>query len=84
MERNTDTGILQIHNSDELPVPMTNQFHKVLFRVSFVPPPVRLLQISGQQFASLGSHIRYQDVLKYIQQQLPNDELISSVKLYSP
>jgi len=40
--------------------------------------------ISGQQFASLGSHIRYQDVLKYVQQQLPNDELISSVKLYSP
>ena len=44
MELNTDTGILQIHNSDELPVPMTNQTHKVLFRVSFVPPPVRLMQ----------------------------------------
>jgi hypothetical protein len=41
-------------------------------------------EMSGQQFASLGSHIRNQDVLKYIQQQLPNDELISSVKLYSP
>jgi hypothetical protein len=39
-------------------------------------------ELSGQQFASLGAHIRYQDVLKYIQQQLPNDELISSVKLY--
>ena len=38
-------------------------------------------EISGQQLASLGSHIRYQDVLKYIQQQLPNDELIASVKL---
>ena len=33
-------------------------------------------EMSGQQFASLGSHIRYQDVLKYVQQQLPNDELI--------
>ena len=46
MERNTDTGILQIHNSDELPVQMTNHTHKVLFRVSLVPPPVRLLQTS--------------------------------------
>jgi hypothetical protein len=46
MERNTDTGILQIHNSDELPVPMTNHTHKVLFRISLVPPPVRLLQTS--------------------------------------
>jgi hypothetical protein len=41
-------------------------------------------EMSGQQFPSLGSHIRYQDVLKYVQQQLPNDGLISSVKLYSP
>jgi hypothetical protein len=41
-------------------------------------------EMSSQQFASLGQHIRYQDVLKYIQQQLPNDGLISSVKLYSP
>lgn len=39
-------------------------------------------EISGQQLADLGPHVRYQDVLKYIQQQLPNDELISSVKLY--
>ena len=46
MERNTDTGILQIHNSDEWPVQMTNRTHKILFRVSFVPPPVRLLATS--------------------------------------
>jgi hypothetical protein len=39
-------------------------------------------EISGQQFESLGLHIRYQDGLQYIHQQLPNDELISSVKLY--
>lgn len=39
-------------------------------------------EISGQQFMSLDAHIRCQDVLQYIQQQLPNDELISSVKLY--
>ena len=38
-------------------------------------------EISGQQFASLGPHIRYPEVLQYIQQQLPNDELIASVKL---
>jgi len=43
-ERDTDTGILQIHNSDEVPVRMTNHTHKVVFRVSLVPPPVRLLQ----------------------------------------
>jgi hypothetical protein len=39
-------------------------------------------ELSGQQFASPGLHVRYQDVLKYIQQQLPNDKLLSSVKLY--
>jgi hypothetical protein len=38
-------------------------------------------EISGQQFASPGSHISFQEVLKYIRQQLPNDALISSAKL---
>src|SRR5208282_3154151 len=37
---------------------------------------------SGQQLASLGPHVRCQEVLQYIQQQLPSDQLISSIKLY--
>jgi hypothetical protein len=44
MEKNSDTGLLQIHNSDKYPT--TNKTHKVLFRVSLVPPPVRLPQTS--------------------------------------
>jgi hypothetical protein len=39
-------------------------------------------EVSGQQLASLGAHISYQDVLQYAHQQMPNDELISSVRLY--
>ena len=39
-------------------------------------------EVLGQQFANLGSHARYQDVLQYIQLQLPNDGLIASIKLY--
>jgi hypothetical protein len=36
----------------------------------------------GQQFASLGPHIRYQDVLQNIQQQLTNDQVVASIKTY--
>jgi hypothetical protein len=39
-------------------------------------------EIVSQQFASLGSHSNFQQMLDYIHQQLPNDKLISSVKLY--
>ncbi|MDB6017490.1 MAG: hypothetical protein JWR19_1979 [Pedosphaera sp.] len=42
--RGADTDMIQTHNSDEYPKQMTGR--KVSFRVSFVPPPVRLLQTS--------------------------------------
>lgn len=38
-------------------------------------------KIYGRQFASLGGHSRFQDVLNYVQQQLPDDDLISSATL---
>ncbi|MFZ0827176.1 MAG: transglutaminase family protein [Verrucomicrobiia bacterium] len=45
-EKDSAPDIFQIHNSDEYPIRMTNNYHKVLFRVSLVPPPLRLLQIA--------------------------------------
>jgi hypothetical protein len=39
-------------------------------------------EISGQQLASIESHSNCQKVLQYIQQQQPNDKVISSIQLY--
>ena len=39
-------------------------------------------EIFGQQLPSLGGPARYQEVLKYVQHQLPDDKIIASVKLY--
>jgi len=39
-------------------------------------------EIASQQLANLGSHESFSEVLKHIQQQLPNDQLISSLRLY--
>ena len=43
-ERDSTPDILQIHNSDEYPLLMTTNLHRVKFRISLVPPPLRLLQ----------------------------------------
>jgi hypothetical protein len=37
--------------------------------------------VSGKQFASLGPHVRLEDVIQSIRQQLPNDELVASMRL---
>ncbi len=39
-------------------------------------------KISTRQLSSLRAHVHFQKVLEYVQQQLLDDKLISSVKLY--
>jgi hypothetical protein len=39
-------------------------------------------ETSSKQLKSLGAHISHQQVLEYVQHQLPSDRLISSAKLY--
>jgi hypothetical protein len=39
-------------------------------------------EMTSQQLTNLGSHDSFSEALKHIQQQLPNDQLINSLKLY--
>jgi hypothetical protein len=39
-------------------------------------------KISGYQLPSLGSHAGFPEVLRHIQQEMPNDNIIDALKLY--
>lgn len=38
--------------------------------------------VSGQQLPNIASHSNCRNVLRYIQEKLPNDKLVSSIQLY--
>jgi hypothetical protein len=40
-------------------------------------------KIIGYQLSSLGSHAGFQEVLDHVQREMPNDKVISSLKLYA-